>query len=64
MVLGDLFSVLQLRRYPFVKDSSEVVETRDSKSSRSTACFDTSFCRRIERGVLVPVAQLDRAAAF
>jgi len=47
-----------------VRDSRLVVVTRDSESSWPTACFAISFVVEFEYDLFVPVAQLDRAAAF
>jgi hypothetical protein len=47
-----------------VSDSRLVVVARDFKSSWSTACFAIPFVVEFECALHVPVAQLDRAAAF
>ena len=47
-----------------VRDSRLVVVTRNSKSSWSTTCFAIRFVVEFECTLRVPVAQLDRAAAF
>ena len=57
MVLGDLFSVLQFKRYPFSRDSRLVVVTRDSRSSWSTTCFVIPFVVEFVCVLPVPVAQ-------
>jgi hypothetical protein len=62
--LRDLFSVLQFKSKPLVKDSRFVVVARDSESRWPTACFAIRFVVEFECDLHVPVAQLDRAAAF
>jgi hypothetical protein len=47
----------QFKRHPFTRDSRLVVETRESKSSRSTTCFVIPFGVEFVCILPVPVAQ-------